>query len=182
MQNVETVQKPLDMTLTPDIVESAMLSNAAPASSSSPAEGSLEGARVLICEDEALTQMQLQRILKTNQMNIVGIGRNGEIGVALALLESPDLILMDINMPALDGLEASRMILENQQACIVIVSAYLDEERLQKARDIGISGWILKPVTSYTLLPRLTEAWNRYIHRKNGAQGNEPLLTLSDII
>lgn len=73
--------------------------------------GSLAGMRVVICEDEGITQLQLKRILTLAGLKVVGVAGDGQAGVETVLRERPDLVLMDIKMPVMDGLEAARQIM-----------------------------------------------------------------------
>jgi len=123
---------------------------------------SLQGKRVIICEDEGISQMQLKRALSISGMDVVGTARNGRDGVELALKERPSLILMDIRMPVMDGLEASRLILKHYQPCIVMLTAFSDSEYRQEAFEIGTAGYVVKPVTGETLLPQLEAAWRTH--------------------
>ena len=90
---------------------------------------------------------------------------NGRQGLEIALRERPDIILMDIHMPIMDGLEAARRILETFSVCVVMLTAFSDEEYLEKAQGIGTSGYILKPVTSDTLLPQLRKGYEAFLNR-----------------
>ena len=108
----------------------------------------LAGKRVLIAEDEGLILLQLRQILTL-------AGATVEIALATHL----DLVLMDINMPGgFDGLEAARRILEVQRTCIVVMTGYSDEEMKKKAQQIGVCGFLVKPVSLATLLPEIEAA------------------------
>jgi len=126
---------------------------------------SLEGKRIVICEDEGVTQLQLRRALTRAGLNVIGVAINGRQGLELALRERPDIILMDIHMPIMDGLEAARRILETFSVCVIMLTAFSDEEYIGKAQAIGTSGYILKPVTSDTLLPQLRKGYEAFLNR-----------------
>ena len=115
---------------------------------------------MVICEDEGILQMQLQRALTRAGLQVVGSANNGRTGVETVLRKRPDIVLMDIRMPIMDGLEATRRILAVYHPCIVMLTAYADENYQQQAREIGASGYIIKPVTTETLLPQLHAAWS----------------------
>ncbi len=125
----------------------------------------LIGKRILICEDEGVTQMQLRRTLSKAGMHVVGAAINGLEGMEMTLRERPDIVLMDIRMPVMDGLEASRRILETTAVCIVLLTAYSDAEYQQQALNYGVSDYIVKPITSDLLLPLLLEAYRRFLSR-----------------
>ena len=122
----------------------------------------LQGKRVLVVEDEGITQMQLRVSLQRAGLRIVGAAGSGPDGVEIALREHPDIVLMDINMPgAYNGLEAARRILEDSPACIVMLTAY--NEYRSTAEEIGACGYVTKPMDDRSLLPQLSEAWHRFL-------------------
>src|SRR5579859_2539524 len=81
---------------------------------------SLAGRRIVVVEDEGVTELHLVRSLRRAGLEIVGAAPDGQKGLELVLKHRPDLVLMDIRLPILDGLEASRRILEKMRVCIVI--------------------------------------------------------------
>ena len=140
----------------------------APTGSGSPAElplgpgSSLRGKRVVIVEDEGITQMLLARILARAGMQVAGLATTGERAVELVLRERPDLVLMDINMPGpLNGVEASRRILAEFLVCIVVLTAYHDEDYRTESQAFGAGGYLIKPVNSQSLVPQLEDAIRR---------------------
>lgn len=119
-----------------------------------PRYPTLAGKRVVIVEDEGLTQMQLRRILKNAGMHVAASAVNGPEGVEAARRESPDLVLMDITMPGgFDGLEAARRILAERRLCLVMLTAYTEYQ--EEAMRLGARGYIVKPILTETLLPSL---------------------------
>jgi response regulator NasT len=137
-----------------------------PRSASSPDSSSgsvtgLAGKRVVIVEDEGVTQMQLHRVLKMAGLTVAGFAVTGEQAVEVTLREKPDIVLMDIQMPgAMNGLEAAEAILRTTRTCVVMLTAY--SEHRERAEAIGASGYVLKPVDSYSLVPELVRAWRRF--------------------
>src|SRR5689334_10896137 len=126
-----------------------------------PDDEELQGKRVVVVEDEGITQMQLRMALRKAGLQVVGAAGTGPAGVEVALREHPDIILMDINMPGqFDGLEAARRILSQYPACIVMLTAY--SEFRSMAEEIGACGYVTKPLDDSMLLPELLEAWTRY--------------------
>ena len=122
----------------------------------------LNGKRVIIVEDEGVTQMQLRRTLSHNGLIIIGTAINGRDGSELALRERPDIVLMDVRMPIMDGMEATRRILSEARLCIVMLTAFSDQEYRDKAQDLGVSGYVIKPVTSDMLLPLMCQALREF--------------------
>lgn len=113
--------------------------------------------------------MQLRRTLSRAGLIVVGAAINGREGVDLTLRERPDIVLMDIRMPVMDGLEASRLILETMAVCIVLLTAYSDPEYQQQALSYGVSGYVIKPITSDLLLPLLLDAYRTFRVRQGQA-------------
>ena len=149
----------------------------APQSSASPAV-SLVGKRAVIVEDEGITQLQLKKILRAKGVQVVGLAGNGREAVEIVLRERPDFVLMDIKMPVMDGLEATERILAECSACIVMLTAFSDAEYRTRAQALGASGYILKPITSETLMPELEAAFQRYRQRqpqKESEEGGRPV-------
>lgn len=106
--------------------------------------------------------MQLRRMLAQAGMLVVGMAGNGKEGVEIVLRERPEIVLMDIRMPVMDGLEAAQRILETYPVCILMLTAYSTEEYQRRAQETGAAGYILKPITSQTLLPELRDAYARF--------------------
>jgi AmiR/NasT family two-component response regulator len=129
---------------------------------SSEAVGILRGKRVVIVEDEAITQIQLRKICVSAGMQVVGLAADGEQGVRKVLELRPDMVLLDINLPLLDGLSAAERMLKEVSACVVMLTAYDGEEYRQRARALGTCAYIIKPVTSSSLLPKLEAAFRRF--------------------
>ena len=134
-----------------------------PAEHAHAPEAILRGKRAVIAEDEGVTQVQLRRMLRSHGVEVVGIASNGQEALDMALRTRPDLVIMDVRMPILDGLEASRRLLANFSTCVVILTAFTDEEHRTAAHEIGVSGYVVKPVTAQTLLPKLAEALREFL-------------------
>ena len=125
----------------------------------------LKGRRVVVVEDEGVTQMQLRRCLVHAGLHIVATALNGRDGVAAVLRERPDIVLMDVRMPGMDGMEASEQILKALPVCIVMLTAFSDQEYLEQAHRLGVSGYIIKPITSDLLLPIMVQAYEVFQKR-----------------
>lgn len=126
------------------------------------AAAALKGRRAMVVEDEGVTQVQLRRILRAHGLEVVATAGNGRDAVAKALAARPEIVLMDIRMPLMDGLEASRRILAEYRACIVMLTAFSDGEMQQEAAALGACGYVIKPVTADRLIPELVAALGRF--------------------
>ena len=126
----------------------------------------LAGKRVVIVEDEGLTLLQLRRVLVGAGMTIVGTAINGAEGIEVVLRERPDLVMMDVRMPVLDGIQAAQKILDVYEVCIVMVTAFSDESYRRESDKIGACGYVIKPISGDTLLPEL-QALMAQFHRVN---------------
>jgi AmiR/NasT family two-component response regulator len=114
--------------------------------------------RVLICEDEGLTALRMRVTLSRLGYEVVGTARNGlEIVAAVTALQ-PDAIFMDVEMPNLDGISATRRIMQECPTPVIIVTAYSDRESLGAALEAGAAGYLVKPVTDEQLAPALQAA------------------------
>lgn len=118
--------------------------------------------RVLVADDEHLIATGMQSNLEDLGYEVIGPASNGKTAVDLCRLESPDLAILDIKMPEVDGLEAADKIFGELGIPVVILSAYSDPEYVQAGNKIGIFGYLLKPVTKNQLHVGLEVAWARY--------------------
>jgi serine phosphatase RsbU (regulator of sigma subunit) len=114
--------------------------------------------RVLICEDEGLTSLRLRTVLTKLGYEIVGQARDGQEGVALACQLRPDVILMDVQMPRLDGIGAVRRIMADCPAPVVMLTAFGDENTVRQALAAGASAYLVKPVRDEQLRPAISVA------------------------
>ncbi len=123
---------------------------------------SMESLRVLIADDETLITMSLSSMLENIGCRVAARARSGREAVQKALELSPDLILMDIKMDDMDGFEASRQILAERPVPIVILTAFSQPDLIEKADSVGVSGYLVKPVSESDLLPAITLACSRF--------------------
>lgn len=125
-------------------------------------ENTLVGKRVIVVEDEGITLMQLHKIFRHENIELIGTASNGPDGVALTLREKPDMVLMDINMPGdYNGLEAARRILAAFPTCILMMTAYSD--CMEEAQESGAYGYLLKPLDRESLLLQMERAHKRFV-------------------
>ncbi|MEG1255507.1 response regulator [Clostridium sp.] len=115
--------------------------------------------RIVIADDEPITRMDLSEILEAAGYDVVGEASDGFDAVELCRKHSPDLVLMDIKMPLLDGLNAAKIIQnENLASGIVLLTAYSGKEFVEKATKIGAIGYIVKPIDEKSIIPTLEVA------------------------
>jgi two-component system, response regulator PdtaR len=118
--------------------------------------------RVLIAEDEALIRLDLKEMLEEEGYRIVGEAADGEQAVELAAKLRPDLVILDVKMPRLDGISAAEQIAAGQIAPVVILTAFSQRELVERARDAGAMAYIVKPFTKADLVPAIEIAATRF--------------------
>jgi AmiR/NasT family two-component response regulator len=117
--------------------------------------------RLVVAEDQALIRLDLERLLEAAGFEICGSARDGLEAVELALELRPDLVLLDVKMPRLDGVEAARRILAEGFVPIVMLTAYGYGEVISRAVDAGVVGFVVKPFKESALVEALHEALQR---------------------
>jgi AmiR/NasT family two-component response regulator len=120
------------------------------------------GARVLIAEDETIIRLDLRELLERSGFEVCAEARDGEEAVALARSEQPDVAIMDVKMPKLDGIEAARRILDERPIPIVMLTAYGQQELVSRAVEAGVFGYLVKPFREQDLLPAIETARARH--------------------
>ena len=118
--------------------------------------------RILIAEDETIIRLDLVALLRGAGMDVVGEARDGEEAVALARELEPDLAVMDVKMPKLDGIEAARRIIAERPIPIVLLTAYGQDELVARAVEAGVFGYLVKPFREADLLPAIQTARARH--------------------
>ncbi|MGD0714306.1 MAG: response regulator [Gaiellaceae bacterium] len=118
--------------------------------------------RVLIGEDETLIRLDLRGMLEAAGFEVCAEARDGEEAVELARTEQPDLAVLDVKMPRLDGIETARRILDERPIPIVIVSAYTEATLVERAAEAGVFGYLAKPFREEDLLPAIATARARF--------------------
>jgi two-component system, response regulator PdtaR len=123
----------------------------------------MERLKVLIAEDESLIAAGLESQLIKSGFSVVGQAGNGKIAVSLVKRLKPDVILMDINMPEMSGLEAART-LQNEgiPVAVVILTGYSEVDLIREATSIGVEAYLIKPVDGDDLKPALELAYSNY--------------------
>jgi response regulator NasT len=119
-------------------------------------------ARILIAEDETIIRLDLRELLERAGFEVCAEARDGEEAVELARSEQPDVAVLDVKMPRLDGIEAARRILDDRPIPIVIVTAYGERELVSRAVEAGVFGYLVKPFRETDLLPAIETARARH--------------------
>lgn len=118
--------------------------------------------KILVAEDEYLVLMGLKSNLKELGHEIIAEAMNGKQAIELAAEKSPDLIIADINMPEIDGIEAVKQINKDQVIPSIIVTGYSDDELIEKASKVGVFAYLVKPVGIEELKASIIIAMNKY--------------------
>jgi AmiR/NasT family two-component response regulator len=118
--------------------------------------------RVLIAEDETIIRLDLKELLERAGFDVCAEARDGIEAVELARSEEPDVAVLDVKMPRLDGIEAARRILDERPIPIVMLTAYGQEELVSRAVEAGVFGYLVKPFREQDLLPAIHTAKARY--------------------
>lgn len=122
----------------------------------------MESYRILIAEDEPLTRMMLRARLEKIGHQVVAEAENGIQAVQAARANEPDLIIMDIRMPELDGIEAARSIIQEHPCAIVFLTAYSEQDLVEAASEVGAFGYLVKPFRKEDLGPAIEIAMLRF--------------------
>lgn len=118
--------------------------------------------RVLIAEDETIIRLDVRALLERAGHEVVAEARDGREAVALAAEHAPDLIVMDVRMPHMDGIEAAREISRAQPVPIVMLTAYAEADLVARASEAGAFGYLVKPFREVDLLPAIDTARARF--------------------
>ena len=118
--------------------------------------------RVVVAEDEALIRLDLVEMLTEAGYEVVGQAGDGEAAIAITEKEKPDLVVMDVKMPKLDGISAAERIANQRIAPVVILTAFSQKDLVQRARDAGAMAYLTKPFTIEDLMPAIELAVSRF--------------------
>ena len=118
--------------------------------------------RVVIAEDEALIRLDLKEMLEEEGYEVAGEAGDGEKAMELAAALKPDLVILDVKMPILDGISAAEQIAAQQIAPVVILTAFSQRELVERARDAGAMAYLVKPFTKADLVPTIEIAVSRF--------------------
>jgi response regulator NasT len=119
-------------------------------------------ARIVIAEDEAIIRLDLKEMLEEEGLDVVGEASDGEAAIRLAREQSPDLVIMDIKMPGMDGLAAAEAIIEGGLGAVLILTAFSQKDLVQRAAEAGAMGYLVKPFQKSDLMPAIEVALARH--------------------
>lgn len=122
--------------------------------------------RVLVAEDEALIRLDLTEMLRETGHDVIGEASNGQEAIDLARELGPDIIILDVKMPVLDGLSAAEVIGRESIAPVVMLTAFSQRELVERARDAGVMAYVVKPFTIADLTPAIEIARSRWAQTK----------------
>ena len=124
--------------------------------------------RILVAEDEALIRMDLIEMLQEAGYEVIAQASNGEEAIALAIEHQPDLAILDVKMPVLDGISAAEKIISI--APVLMLTAFSQRELVDRARDAGVMAYVVKPFTIGDLIPAIEIAISRHTQMRSLAE------------
>lgn len=117
---------------------------------------------VVVAEDELITRVDLVEILEGAGYNVLGQAKDGLEAIDICRKYKPDIAIMDIKMPLLNGINATKTIKEEKIAkCIILLTAYSDDEYVRKAKELGVMSYIVKPFDEKTIIPAIEIAYSK---------------------
>jgi response regulator NasT len=134
-------------------------------SQSSSKSSNLPAPRILVAEDETLIRMDLVEMLTEAGYEVVAEANNGEEAIALAIEHKPDLAILDVQMPVLDGISAAEKIIAI--APVLMLTAFSQRELVDRARDAGVMAYVVKPFTISDLVPAIEIAISRHTQMRS---------------
>ena len=133
------------------------------------------GYRIVIGDDESIIRMDLCEMLEDAGHTVVGEAADGLEALELVRREKPDIVLLDIKMPRLDGIHAARMIGHEGLAPVLLLTAYSQEDMVDKAKDSGVLGYLVKPVSPVNLFPAIEIAMAQFSRQREAARQLEEM-------
>ncbi|MDP5225919.1 MULTISPECIES: response regulator [Arthrobacter] len=125
-------------------------------------ETSLPAKRIVVAEDETLIRLDIIEILRGEGYDVVAEADNGQRAVELAEEHRPDLVIMDVKMPVMDGISAAEKIAKARIAPVVLLTAFSQRELVERAREAGAMAYVVKPFTPADLIPAIEIALSRH--------------------
>ncbi len=122
----------------------------------------MERTRIIIADDESIVRTDLKEMLTSMGYLVVGEAGDGQSAVKLARDLKPDVMLMDVKMPKMDGIEAAKILTEEQIAPVVLLTAFGQKELVERAKEAGVVGYLVKPFRETDLMPAIEVALSRF--------------------
>lgn len=122
----------------------------------------MEALRIVIADNESIIRMDLRELLEDAGHEVVGEAADGLRAVEMTRKLKPDLVIMDIKMPEMDGIAAAKMISNEKLAPVLLLTAYSQKEIVEKAKDSGVLAYLVKPVKESNLFPAMEIALSRF--------------------
>lgn len=119
--------------------------------------------RVVIADDEAIIRMDLKALLEELGHRVIGEAADGQKALELARTLKPDVVIMDIKMPVMDGLDAAKIVSEEKIAPVVLLTAYSQKDLIERAKEAGVFAYLVKPFQESDLMPAIEIAISRYL-------------------
>lgn len=129
---------------------------------SNTAPSSTTAKRVIVAEDESLIRIDVVETLRDNGFEVIAEAADGEKAVALAEELKPDLVVMDVKMPLMDGISAAEILTKKKIAPVVLLTAFSQRELVERASEAGALAYVVKPFTPNDLIPAIDIALGRY--------------------
>ncbi|MHB9093567.1 MAG: ANTAR domain-containing response regulator [Eubacteriales bacterium] len=141
----------------------------------------MEPFRIILADDEPITRMDIKEMLEEEDFLVVGECGDGLTAVNLAKAVKPELVILDVKMPGMNGIEAARLLTEEHVAPVLLLTAYSNVEMIIQAQEVGVLAYLVKPVTKSNLIAAVRIAISRYkefdVLRNEIAGLNEALRT-----
>ena len=122
----------------------------------------LKKLKILLADDEAILRLDLREMLTDAGHEVIGEAANGEEAVKLARELKPEFIIMDVKMPVMDGLTAAKLIAAENIAPVLLLTAYSQQDIVEKASEAGVIAYLVKPVREEQLFPAMEIAQKRF--------------------
>lgn len=119
--------------------------------------------RVVIADDESIIRLDLKTLLEEMGHTVVGEAADGQKALELARAYKPDVVIMDIKMPVMDGLDAAKIISDEKIAPVVLLTAYSQRDLVERAKEAGVFAYLVKPFQESDLMPAIEIAISRYL-------------------
>jgi AmiR/NasT family two-component response regulator len=122
--------------------------------------------RVVIAEDEAIIRLDLKEILESEGYDVVGEAARGDEALDLVIQTKPDLAILDIKMPGMDGIEVARRVVGEHGVPVLILTAFSQRNLIEEARDAGVAAYLVKPFQSAEIVPAIEVALARFTEHR----------------